>query len=173
MDTFPEKIRPDDRYLFELSDIDQRVVYKHLRFSGQIQMYDQIHKYLINQIHHKKSIKKRLMIINIYLKQTIYINRIIKRLREALENSLREELSTNNFNYMAIYYKCYEKPIELWFNNYNSEEWCLDHKLDLTKHDIKILEKFKNNYLNFLKEAIGSITSETQRDEIQRLFFSL
>lgn len=123
METFPKKGISKDLYLNELNAIDQKIVYKHLRLSGQIRMYENIRNHLIDQIHKNKSIKKKVRyhpqgLVSKYYDKYMFENKseivmgtpLILLLRSELENTMVSELSTKNFNYIPIYYAVEEKP---------------------------------------------------------------
>lgn len=60
---------------------------------------------------------------NLYLHELIELL-FIKHLRWS--GQIRMYLSTENFDYMAIYYSHCEKPEEISFDSYDSDAWNLD-----------------------------------------------
>lgn len=71
---------------------------------------------------------------------------------------------------MAIYYSHCEKPEEIRFDSFDADSWNLDCCLEMTYHDIEIMERCKSNYLGFLRDAIECLRPGSKRKEIEKLF---
>lgn len=184
--TFPQKGYSTDLYLHELNDKDQLIVYKHLRMSGQIRMYNSIRQYLTEQIHHKKSEKKRVKFypkgktLEYYEKyifegksQISSLTHIFCLLKSELEETLKLECPMNNFNYVQIYYSGDKKPAELLYDSYEQTNWELSTGLEMSVRDIEIMENYKTSYLSFLQSAISCVRPCPNRHKLEKQYEKL
>lgn len=132
-------------------------------------MWDNIRKFLKDQTHHKKSkptknksyypvnsITRHYYNNYIYLgKQNITSFDYFPCLFNAkMENIMIEEMTTKNFNYIPIYYCHEDKPRELYFSEFDENEWLLSEGLEMSLNDIQIMEKYKIQFINFLDRCI-------------------
>lgn len=162
---FPSNGYPDDILYEDLDPINREIVTKHLKISGEIKMWDNIKSWLIDQIHHKKSviIKGKYIptdkITSHYYnkKQLTSFDKFPSAFQCYLEELLVDELKTTNFNFIAVYYGHDSKPDELKYSDFDKNEWILSEGLQMTLDDVTIMEKYKRNFINFVDSCVNML----------------
>lgn len=171
MRAFPNKQRHNDLYLDELDNFNKKVVLKHLKISGQIQMWIKIRNSLLKQIREKKSKQKGNKFMS-YTKLTkhYYKNYLFMKdfnnlsiFKCYMENSMIKEMSTDKMNYVPIYYGHEYKPEEFKYDKYEKNEWKLSSRKGMSNNDKQIMEKYKIGIIKFLRECIKIM----QKNKIQ------
>lgn len=157
----------------DLDSFNKEIVTKYYKISGQINIWREINTFLIEQIHHKKSLYRR----GKYSPQDritkhyydYYLFRGQKQLTDLddypcpfesyLENLLIYELTTKRFNYLHVYYHTQENPLVFIFNK---DEWILSEGVEMTPNDIIIMEKLKSRFLLFIESCVDACRSRPE-----------
>lgn len=164
---------PGNIYYKDLDSVNKDIITKHLKIAGQIQMWWDINSWLIDQIHHKKSVKKRVKYIpssedtRYYYENYLYKGRnnissidiFPCSFSSYLEDVLVKELKTKNFNYMSVYYSHDDKPEELKFSDFDKNEWLLSEETGMTKNDTFVMERYKTFFIDFIDNCISILKS--------------
>lgn len=170
---FPFSTFSRNNYIFykDLDVINKETVTKHLKIAGEIFKWFNITDFLIDEIHEKKSIYKRGkykpvdQTTDYYYKKFLFKGK--KRITSCdifpsafkcyLEDVMYTELTIKNFDFTSIYYSHSQKPQELKYDDFDKNEWSLSEGLQMTQNDLYIMEKYKEQFLDFVERCLNML----------------
>lgn len=175
----------------DFPDADKKIIIKHLLLSGGINRWKTINSFLINEMHQKKCIKKRLKYkIQDALTQKYYDYYLFRgqkiltsldsfpcQFQGILDSVMFRELSLSSrksFDYTQIYYNHRDKPSNLQCSSFNETEWELSTDFQMSDKDIVIMNKLKIEFLSFLQQLLKIIEEGiSEEDYIKKTYFKI
>lgn len=154
--------------IYNLNTKARTIVDHHLKLAGELHMWDGINSWLIDQIHEKKSktgkggyVPQNALTRKYYLR---YLFRGLQGItsldypyptlyKSALEDIMYRELGKPTFDATLVYYDHESKPDDLKYDGFDKEQWLLSEGFEMSPEDIKVMERYKEGFLEFLDKC--------------------
>jgi hypothetical protein len=174
VDTWPDAIMP----YTQLSVDDKQVVDAHLGYAGQLQMWQDVRTFLIDEFHRKKSrpgsnVPADPHALQVYSQCFFFNQEIVTSLdpfpcqfESELENvMLREFRPSPRFHFPAIYYNHQSKPAALKLDQFDKDAWVLDRGAALTANDRRVLAAYRKGLVGCLTQYATLVRQHFGEDD--------
>jgi len=164
-----------------LSQQDQAMVDTHLRFMGSFMMFEAIRDKLIEEIHQKKSHKKRTVYHLNNTRDRPYYDLILFRGQKSISNMsglhssfccemeevMFQQLANYNWSAAVMIYYSWESPLladkKREYSSFSESDFLLSDEQLLNDDDIKVICRYRNNFTTFLSGIISWLAVHSNR----------
>jgi hypothetical protein len=153
-----------------LSEEEKQIIDRHLRTSGSLRKFEDLLTHLTSEMHTKKAeVKKGRYSIFNPIAESYYdyylflgengrhtMNPFPSRFRCDLENALFKEVpgTRTSFDIVKVYYGDGQVPRHYGYSSFDPQEWSLEETEEMTKKDIQVMQKLRDEFLTFLDQCI-------------------